>query len=126
MITLRVNGVEVATRELNVLATACRVLNGPLVMVTSEQVYAYGINFGRSRGGRLARRAGGAHFMEAGATYLRSNARGIIATALERGEGSTEAALRDLGEGAVAAARSRTPRVTGALAGSLRAVVRGG
>jgi hypothetical protein len=86
----------------------------------SEVPYAYGIETGRHRGGRLARRAGGAYMMKRGAEEALRGFVDELKQEIRIGSraGVDQTFLR-LGRRGISTIRTRTPVLTGRLAGSI-------
>jgi hypothetical protein len=108
-----------ALRALGDLAAGARALGGARMEIGSRLPYAYGIETGFTRSGRVARRAGGAWMLRDAKEAVRSQIEPVLAAALPHGPSAVDAAFRRLGAFAVQAARARTPVVTGRLRASI-------
>lgn len=102
----------------NVAAAALR-LNGPILSLSSPLPYAYGIETGRHRGGRLARAAGGAYMFRDALAVMRPRVGAVLGPAILRGPGAVDAAKRALNAEGVAEVQKRTPVRSGALRDSV-------
>ena len=115
---IRVNiDADEAVGALNKLKDAVRSVKS--TRLGSDLPYAYGIEYGRHRGGRLARRAGGAYYLHAGAEQITGEAP-KLARALGKGPAATKAEYQEILERGLDVARRRTPVRTGRLSRSLR------
>lgn len=116
---LVVRGADQARIVLGHHAAGARRMASGRVTIDSPLPYAYGIETGRHRGGRLARRAGGAWMLRRGLAAAMPSVREIA-----RGSDPTDPVwatlLVRLGGRARDRARGYTPVVTGALRASLR------
>lgn len=92
----------------------------PTLLVGSNLVYSYGIEYGVTRNGRLARAAGGAFYLQGAVSEVESKVGSEIVNGLENG-GLRNAFFR-LGYMAVTGAQSRTPVITGSLRRSIHMV----
>lgn len=119
-IDIRVSGLARARALLDGVAQAAAHVNGPVIVLSSSAPYAYGIETGRHRGGRLARRAGGAWMFRDGIAAVRPKVPATLGRALLRGPGAVDAAKRQLNAEAVEAVRRRTPVRSGRLRASVR------
>src|SRR5215210_5698836 len=89
--------------------------------VGSDLPYAFGIETGRTRRGRLARRAGGAYMLRRGLDDAKPRIKPLIVAAFERGT-SQDVGLAEanIGRMIVASIRKYTPVVSGRLRDSFR------
>lgn len=110
---------EAALRQLHAGIDA---LDGLTVRVGTAVVYAWGIEFGRRRDGRLARRAGGAFMLTRALQQVKPEITPVLAKALPAGAAATERALLGIGFRAEALAKAATPVQTGNLRRSLHTV----
>jgi hypothetical protein len=85
MIGLNVRGLKPARAFLDLLRSGVTVLERNQFGVRSDLVYAPGIETGRGRGGRLARRAGGAYFMRDALAHVQPRIVPALVDALPRG-----------------------------------------
>jgi hypothetical protein len=93
--------------------------------IGSDLPYAFGIETGRHRGGRLARRAGGAWMMQRGLAYLKAYYVDQVGPAIRKGAGPVKSAEAVLLRRTVETIRRGTPKRSGALAQSIHSVDRG-
>lgn len=63
MAGVTVKGADAAVRSLTALSAGAASARGAIYLVGTPLVYGFGIETGRHRGGRLARRAGGARML---------------------------------------------------------------
>ena len=120
MVNIRVTGLAAVTGLLGRVAAAAMRVNGPIISLSSPLPYAFGIETGRHRGGRLARAAGGAHMARDGINAMRPRVAPALGAAVLRGPSAVDAAKRQLQAQAVEEVRKRTPVQTGALRDSWR------
>jgi hypothetical protein len=122
---IEVVGDEVAVAALTRLARAAEAMAGTPVFVGSSLVYAYGIEHGRHRGGRLARRAGGAFYLTRGLAAVRTELPSTILAVLGASRGDPRRLLLGLGYRVQAAAMPLVPVRTGTLRRSIHVRVGG-
>jgi hypothetical protein len=113
-----------ADQYLRSLADACAALEGARLSVGSALPYAFGIETGRHRGGKLARKAGGAQMIGRGWQTVRGQVAGRIAESLKGGEEGVAREIDAIGRDTANAARPFTPVVSGALQRSIRSSFR--
>ena len=116
---IEVVGDEVAVAALSRLAAALETAAGTPVDVGSPLRYAYGIEYGRHRGGSLARRAGGAFYLTRALTAVRAEFPRTMVAALSRSAGDPRRLLLGLGYRVQAAALPLVPVRTGTLRRSI-------
>jgi hypothetical protein len=78
-------------------------------VVGSDLPYAFGIESGRTRRGRLARRAGGAYMMRQGLEDAKPRIRPLIVSGFEQGPSIVPLAEANIGRMVVASIRKYTP-----------------
>lgn len=132
---VRITGHAHAQRVLEHLRDGGRAVSDARVRVGSPLQYAPGIETGRTRGGRVARAAGGLHFLERGLDHAAKRFdKGDFAQALEHGAAATVRAIVAFGHDVEAAAKQllspfpyspRTKRRTGSLRRSVITVSSG-
>jgi hypothetical protein len=122
---IEVVGDEVAVAALTRLARAAAAMAGTPVYVGSSLVYAYGIEHGRHRGGRLARRAGGAFYLTRGLAAVRGQLPTEVARVLRVAGPDPRRLLLGLGYRVQAAAMPLVPVRTGTLRRSIHVRVGG-
>lgn len=119
---IRLDGLDTTTRAIAQLRDGAGRFTGRMLAIGSALPYAYGIETGRHRDGRLARRAGGAHYLAAGLATARTSAGTEITAALPKGAGAVNLAMGRLGRRAQQRAQGVVPVRTGALRNSIRVV----
>lgn len=108
-----------ATRYLSSLADATAALGRMRLVAGSPVPYAYGIETGRTRSGRVARARGGARMVEHGMAETRRQIPRIVAQLLQRPTGGVAKDVEDaFRRTALGAIQSRTPVVFGRLRNS--------
>jgi hypothetical protein len=117
---IKVTGLDVVQRKLGSIVTAAARLNGPIISLSSNLPYAYGIETGRHRRGRLARAAGGAFMFREGINAVRPRIGPALAKSVLGGPAAVDRAKSDLNRQAVEEVRRRTPVRSGALRASVR------
>lgn len=117
--TVAVQGVAEARRHLEGMAEAAKAAGGRSYLVGSGLAYAYGIETGRHRGGRLARRAGGAHMLQRALDSVAPSIPAAVARALPRGAGAVDQALRKIAFEVESRAKAQTPVRSSALRASI-------
>lgn len=124
MITVELDS-EAAEAALRDMEAACRAVGAMTLDAGSDLPYAFGIETGRHRGGRLARRAGGAHMIERGIERAGPTLETWVADGIPYGPQGVNNAVRRWGRlVAQPAIRALTPVVTGALRASITVVPR--
>lgn len=93
------------------------------VVVSTNVVYAYGVETGFHRGGSLARRAGGAFMIREGLLDTEEHMQELISESFVRGPSAVPLAEANIGRMVVAAVQSHTPVRSGNLRDSFRASV---
>lgn len=119
MIAVRVSGVRESQAYLQKLADGAKAVGGMVVVVGSPLKYAFGIETGRHRSGRLARRAGGARMLTRGLQSVHSRIKPTVVAALPHGRAAARAAVLRLGYDVQRFAQAHTPVVGGGLRRSL-------
>jgi hypothetical protein len=122
---IEVVGDEVAVAALTRLARAAEAMGATPVYVGSPLVYAHGIEYGRHRGGRLARRAGGAFYLTRGLAAVRGELPTAILGTLRAAGGDPRRLLLGLGYRVQAATLPLVPVRTGTLRRSIHVRVGG-
>ncbi len=97
MLTVRIMGAKEAEAWLARLQGGCKAADGPVARVGTHLKYAFGIEFGRHRGGKLARRAGGSFALTGSFLRVQPRIKPTLAEALPKGPGATLQALKALG-----------------------------
>lgn len=92
------------------------------VRIGTNVVYAWGIEFGRQRGGRLGRAAGGAMMLTNALARVAPTITPTLVPAMEQGEDATNKAMLGLGLKVEAFAKAATPVRTGNLRRSIHTV----
>lgn len=92
----------------------------PRIFVGSDLVYAYGIEYGVTKSGRLARRAGGAFYLKGALDEIQGRVGSEIVNGLA--SGNLRNAFLRLGLTTVTFAQARVPVRTGSLRRSIHMV----
>jgi hypothetical protein len=119
---VRILGLEEAEALLATLSAGARAAGRTVVRVGTATVYAWGIVFGQTRSGRLARRAGGTFSLPDAFEAVRPEVAPALATALPDGEGAVVAAMLRLGYRVEAGTKAREAVRTGNLRRSYHTV----
>ena len=122
MIDIKLDGLDKATARLNALKESFRSFGGKTVLVGSNLVYAYGIEFGKTRSGRMARRAGGAFMLRNALNAIRPEVDDVFRGALSGNVPDLGMALYKLGLRLQSLAQGQTPVKTGSLRRSMHTV----
>lgn len=123
-IDFHVIGLDKAVAYFKKLAEEANRVGKIRILVGSNLKYAYGIEYGRHKGGRLARRAGGAFMLKQGFDSVQDTLRADIARAIET-NGSVYDAMFKNALRAEAVAKANTPVKTGSLRRSFHTVSEG-
>lgn len=118
-LTARIVGLDVAERYLRQLQAGAAYAATIQSRIGAAAPYAWGIEFGRRRSGRLARRAGGALFLTNAWRAVWPTVTPTLAVALPGGEAAVARAVARLEREVVAGAAARVPVVSGNLRRSL-------
>lgn len=118
------HGLEEAVKYLQNQQARAQAFQRVRVFVGSNLKYAYGIEFGQHRGGRLARRAGGAFMLTNAINAIRPEVDDIFRAVGTSGFDFGTALWR-LGMRVQTIAMSKTPVVTGSLRRSMHTVREG-
>ncbi len=122
--TVRVVGAEVADAFLRKMGEAAVAAVRNKIQVGSFEPYSYGIETGRFRGGRLARRAGGAFYLRRAFNSTVGRARPEMISALRSGDPRRAGeVLYDVATRMRDMAESLAPRRSGKLGGSIRVIL---
>jgi len=121
---IRITGLVEALRAVDAVGEAGKQVNGPIATFASLLPYAYGIETGRHRGGRLARRAGGAYMFRRGIDEVKAQAPAILGPAILKGPASVGQAKRKLRDLGIERIRSYTPVRSGRLRTSVQVLER--
>jgi len=87
-------GLEEAKQRLAELAAAAKTAQQMVAKVGSPLKYAYGIEFGRHRSGKLARRAGASNALTDAFKQAQPHIRSMLPNAVKKGPQATASALR--------------------------------
>ena len=115
---------EAAEAALRDMEAGCRAVGALTLDAGSDLPYAFGIETGRHRGGRLARRAGGAHMIQQGVEQMGPTLESWVAEGIAYGPQGVNNAVRRIRYPMRAAIQALTPVVTGALRASITVVPR--
>lgn len=116
-------GAREARTYLRRLQGGVRAAGGVLVRVGSDLPYAWGITFGRHRGGRLARRAGGTMALPGALASVQPAIGPAVAAALPDGRDEVLRVLLGFGEKVKRLAKEREAVRSGSLRRSYHTVV---
>lgn len=119
---VRLTGLEAGVQAIRQVRDAAGRYSGPLFRVGSPLSYAWGIETGRRKSGRVARRAGPAHYLSGAMARVEPRLREPLAAALWHGPDATDAALRHAGDALVDEAQRLVPVRSGRLRRSIRAI----
>lgn len=122
MASVALRGLDAGVQALKQVRDAAGRFQTPMLRVGSDLIYAWGIETGRTRGGRVARKAGPAHYLQGALQRVEPQLRAKYARALEEGPAAVDRATEQAGRDLVAAARSIVPVRSGRLKGSIRSV----
>ena len=117
-ITVTLAGIDTALKRLQLLDAGARALDDTTVVAGSPEAYAPGIETGRTRSGRVARRAGGAFMLTRAVQQVAPTVVPALVAALPQGADATRRALLGRGVAIAEAARPGTPVRTGNLRAS--------
>jgi len=120
--SVRLIGLAAGVQAIRQVRDAAGRFSGPLFRVGSDLRYAWGIETGRRKIGRLARRAGPAHFLSGAVARVEPRLREPLAAALWEGPHATDTALRRAGDALVEEAQRLVPVRSGRLRRSIRAI----
>lgn len=122
---IRAEGIGGVVASLGRLADAAATAGGATLEVFSPEVYAWGVETGYTRRGRLARRAGGAYMFRQGTNEGLRGFDQELAAALPKGPAAVVPAYLSRGRRVVTAIQSHTPVISGRLRGgvTMRVVV---
>lgn len=95
MIYLRVTGMRETQAALRTLQEGAARLGRTRILIGFSRVYAYGIEKGVDRSGRLRRKAGGAHMLEKGVDSIRKTLPEDIRSAIATGGSVYDAVYRN-------------------------------
>jgi hypothetical protein len=126
MIVVQVDGVPKARATLAAVAGGCAAAAELALEIGSPLPYAYGIEYGRDRSGRLRRRAGPAYMLTSALDEATDRLGDRLAEALPRGASGTRAALIAQAGEIRDVAKGRTPVRTGRLRASIQVAFGGG
>lgn len=124
--SVQILGIKEAQAYLRKLQGGARAVGTASVRVGSNLRYAWGNEFGRHKGGRLARRAGGSFALTGGFRSVQPRIRPAIVAALPQGPEAVMKALMRLAYDVVAATQPRTPVKSGTLRRSWHVVAQSG
>ena len=119
---IRVLGVQQAQRYLSEREAVAFIVGERSAAVGTPIVYGWGMEFGRYRNDKLARKAGGAFYLTAAANAMRAQAPSRIARAFTGTPGAMLALISDLADEMIAIAKPRAPFLSGDLRKSIRKV----
>jgi hypothetical protein len=123
---IQIDGVQVVQDYLDSVKEGAGRAGREVVVVGSPLVYAFGIETGRHRGGRLARRAGGAFYLREAYQTVQPRIASTVADVIDQGGDATLRALLGLGYDMQREAQNRVPVRTGTLRRSIHTATRAG
>lgn len=126
MIVVQVDGIPRARAVLDAVAGGCEAAAELALEIGSPLPYAYGIEYGRTRSGRLARRAGPAYMLTSALEESTDRLEPALIAALPKGASGTRAALIAQANDIRDTAKSRTPVKSGRLRDSIQVAFGGG
>lgn len=126
MISVTVDGIPKARAALLAVEAGCKAAAELALEIGSPLEYAYGIEYGRDRSGRLRRRAGPAYMLTSALDEESDDLADRMATALPGGDRAMRAAMIDHAGKIRDKAKSRTPVRTGRLRDSIAVAFGGG
>lgn len=124
MIRVRLIGIPAAQGYLSNLQLSAFLLGTMRLQAGSDLPYAFGIETGHHRNGRLARRAGGAFYLRGAWIAVRGTVGARLARRLPEGPGAMRSEMQAIGRDVVDIARGIVPVRTGALQRSIRSSFR--
>jgi hypothetical protein len=124
LISFKMTGIPPAGQRLETMKEGIRRLGRIRILVGSNLKYAYGQEYGRHRGGRLARRAGGAYFLQKGFDSIRQSLASDVARAISANGNVYDEVFKNALR-AEAVAKENAPVKTGTLRRSLHTVSEG-
>lgn len=122
MIDMQIKGIEEARQFLEKMDRNLQDISRVKAFIGSNLRYAYGIEYGVTRGGKLARRAGGAFMITNAIKDVRDDLKRNMIAAIT-GDGDIEAAVYRAALTAENIAKGKTPVRTGSLRRSIHTVV---
>lgn len=122
MAEIRILGAKEADAYLKNIGAASREAGRTVVRVGTALKYGHGIEFGRHRGGKLARRAGGAFYLTGAFRQVQPRIKRELAAALPKGAAAVLGAMRRLAADVERIAKQRVPVRTGNLRRSIHTV----
>ena len=122
MLQATILGVEEAVALLNQLNAGAKEAGADSITVATSIVYAFGMEFGRYRSGRLARRAGGSFALTGSFQEVAPGLVAALAQAVPQGAAAVRQALTKAATDIQGLAAVRSPRVSGTLAASFTVI----
>lgn len=120
---IQVNGADKVAAYLRQVREGAASAGREQVLVGTPLIYGFGIETGRHRGGRLARRAGGAFYLRNAFRAVQPRIRQELAAALPNGAEAVLRVMTRLGYDVQREAQERVPVRTGTLRRSIHTVV---
>lgn len=118
---IRIQGANEVRQRLVALSAGCAAVGNARILIQSRVPYAFGIETGFFRNGRLARRAGGARMLERAYKEVLPGMTRSLFKALDTSPQDTIAALNDIVEQIIERASEYSPKVSGDLSESFYA-----
>ncbi|HEY7061731.1 MAG TPA: hypothetical protein VII06_09640 [Chloroflexota bacterium] len=122
---IRLHGMDQALSYMAKLIDASTAWGKATIGVSTSLVYAHGVETGFTRGGKLARAAGGAWYLKGALEATAPKVPGALEKALPEGDGKVKETQQKIATAMQQEAQGRVPVVSGRLRGSLRAVYPG-
>jgi hypothetical protein len=122
---IRLTGYREGVQALQQLRNGAGQFSGVMLRLGSPLIYAWGVETGYTRTGRVARKAGPARYLQGGLESIQREAPAEIVGALPKGAGAVNLAIGRLGRRAQQRAQQIVPVRSGALRASIRSVPKG-
>lgn len=124
MISVRLIGMEGTLKQIHTLQEGAQAHGDVRLVFGATLVYAFGQETGHHKGGRLARKDGGAWFIRDGYRQVAPSIPGRLASAVPRGEAAVKRIYKGIGDDLVGAGRARVPVRSGDLSRDIRSAFR--
>jgi hypothetical protein len=120
---IEIKGADTVQAYLQSLKSGTAAAGDEVVFVGTDLKYGFGIETGRHRGGRLARRAGGAFYLRDALNSVKATLEADLTTALPHGPEAILRAMTKVGYDVQREAQHLVPVVTGSLRRSIHLTV---
>lgn len=124
MISVKLHGMDGALQQLHTLQEGAKANDGVRLIFGATLVYAFGQETGRHKGGRLARKDGGAWYIRDAYRKVRPTIAPRLASAVPRGEAAVKRMYKAIGDDLVGASREIVPYKSGDLSRDIRSAFR--